>query len=144
MNHLFIILAMLAPSWGEPSPQPVNIVKTRTLNAGIATAPERKLHIDHSQADVSVTGWSKNEIAVEARVEVKSDVEQDVADYLNALQLGLEPYQNGYRLNLIRPTRIEKSNQGLLTRLGRWLSGEGDRLSISFQIKIKEIGRAHV
>jgi len=43
MNHLFIILAMLAPSWGEPSPQPVHIAKTRTLNAGIATAPERKL-----------------------------------------------------------------------------------------------------
>jgi len=75
-------------------------VESRTLTGKVATGPGKILMIDASQAQVTVTAWSGNEVVVEAKVEVGADNPGVVRESLDATELLVEPEARGGRIRL--------------------------------------------
>ena len=110
-------------------------VQTKKLQAG-TTAPGKLLRVDRSQAEVTVTGWDKNEIAVEATVEVGNSDPEFVKEFLDNTTMTLEPEGAGFVLRLTSPLDRKKGEANIFKKLadamrsGRWEISYAARIGI--------------
>jgi hypothetical protein len=114
-------------------------VDSRALSGGFVTKPGATLRIDTSQAEITVTGWSGNEVVVEGRVEVGSDNADVVRESLAAAEFKVEPEEGGGRVRLRSPFDEDsrEGSKGLSEILRDYFRGRRVNFSFSAKLAIK-------
>jgi DUF4097 and DUF4098 domain-containing protein YvlB len=121
------------------SDQKSKYVETRTLTGKIETGAGKALAIDTSEAQVTVTGWSGNEVVVEAKIEVGSDNPEVVRESLEATELLVEPEGGGGRIRLRSPFDEDPKDRskGLSEALRKYFRQRRINFSYSAWLDIK-------
>ncbi|MDH4197627.1 MAG: hypothetical protein OEW05_09490, partial [Candidatus Aminicenantes bacterium] len=114
-------------------------VETRTLSGKVVTGPGKALTIDTSQARVTVTGWSGNEVVVEAKIEVGADKPEVVSEFLAATELLVEPEEGGGRIRLRSPfdEDVREKSKSLSETLRNFFRQRRISLSYSAWLDVK-------
>ena len=80
-----------------------NVNEIKTFEKSVVSANGKTIYIIDSRADILISRGSGNQITVKATIEL-GDMDPDVKNsYLKNSQLILEPYRQGYRINLSTP-----------------------------------------
>ena len=114
-------------------------VDSRALSGGFVTKPGATLRIETSEAEITVTGWSGNEVVVEGRVEVGSDNPDIVRESLAATEFKVEPEEGGGRVRLRSPFDEDsrEGSKGLSEILRDYFRGRRVNFSFSAKLNIK-------
>ena len=115
----------------------------RTYLRRTESAPGKTLYLEVKNADLSIRGGEGDEIAVEAEVELSGLKPERLKEILQATELVLEPYGEGFRMALKIPG-LERTGQeqggesiGFLRRMFYYDEFEEEKLSVSSLLEIQ-------
>ena len=77
--------------------------QSRDFKETIACLPGKVLRVDRTQADLTIAAWDRNEISVDARIEVGDSDKEFLTEFLETSKLILAPDAGGYLLRLETP-----------------------------------------
>ena len=102
-----------------------SLTKTKRFEEQIKTGKDKTLFIDDTQADISISTWNKNKIKVIATLEIKCSDEKLCEEFLNQVEMTLEPYRNGFLLSLSTPDVFIENNVITIARsIKKIISGD--------------------
>jgi len=114
-------------------------IKSKAFTASIASAPGKTLSIKRSRGDLTIIGTDGNEIVVKAEVEVGDRDEEFLEQFLARTELVLEPFRQGFRLQLRSPRDedLDKDESDFARLLRQILRSGQYRFSMSTKIDIQ-------
>lgn len=140
---LFIPLmtaAALAASGVERTALPgagARYVQTKNLIAGSAAAPGKMLRVDRTQAQLTISAWEKNEVSVDATVEVSHSDPEFVKEFLDNTTMKLEAEAGGLVLRLTSPMDWDRGKTNFFKTIGDALRTGRWNLSYAARIEIR-------
>jgi hypothetical protein len=136
---LLLLLAFSVNVFAEDATKSKRSTERQTYSQRAASAPGKILYVEMSQANVIISGEAQNEIVAEATVELSVARSELVKDFFSQTQLVLEPYRQGFRLELRSPKeRYERrADQGIRRLVNLLFEGDADGFSMATELSVR-------
>ncbi|UCE19371.1 MAG: hypothetical protein JSV84_03230, partial [Gemmatimonadota bacterium] len=85
--------------------------KSFTLSLGIT--PDETIYIENIDGNISISSWEKNEVYVEATLEMINVDDKNKNLFSKETEVEIEPYRDGYRIVVDVPEGLDIEKKGL-------------------------------